>query len=216
MFKGYEDVIVQDIKLNTDNVLFRKQKYYSPSEGKTYLAELPTGYEGQFGLGLKALVVSQYFQGNMTQGKLLEFLSDIGISISAGQLSKLLIKGHQAFHTEKQEVYQTGLVSSPWQHIDQTSARVGGKNQICNVVCNPLYTIYYTTERKDQLTVLDVLQGGKERQFLLNAQSFELMESFNLPLENPGWTATTALGHYVGGGELPQNSCTTSCRTWAK
>lgn len=27
-FKGYEEVIVQDIKLNTDNILFRKQKYY--------------------------------------------------------------------------------------------------------------------------------------------------------------------------------------------
>jgi len=47
-FKGYfreasrrEEVIVQDIKLTTDNVLGRKQKYYSPSEGKTYLAELP-------------------------------------------------------------------------------------------------------------------------------------------------------------------------------
>ena len=122
----------------------------------------------------------------MTQGKLLEFLSDIGISISAGQLSNLLIKGHQAFHTEKQEVYQAGLVSSPWQHIDQTSARVEGKNQICNVVCNPLYTVYYTTERKDRLTVLDVLQGGKERQFLLNAQSFELSESNKAVAENPG------------------------------
>jgi len=63
---------------------------------------------GQFGPGLKALVVSQYFQGNMTQGKLLEFLSDIGISICAGQLSNLLIKDHKAFHTEKQEVYQAG------------------------------------------------------------------------------------------------------------
>ena len=65
-----------------------------------------------------------YFQGNMTQGKLLEFLSDIGISISAGQLSNLLIQDHQAFHSEKQEVYQAGLASSPWHHLDQTSARV--------------------------------------------------------------------------------------------
>jgi hypothetical protein len=28
-FKGYEDVVVQDIKLETDIVLFRKEKYYS-------------------------------------------------------------------------------------------------------------------------------------------------------------------------------------------
>jgi len=124
-FKGYEEVIIQDVKLTTDNVLFRKEKYYSSGSGRTYLADLPAGYEGQFGPGVKALVVSLYFQGNMTQGKLLEFLSDIGISISVGQLSNLLIKGHQAFHTEKQKVYQAGLASSPWQHLDQTSARVG-------------------------------------------------------------------------------------------
>jgi hypothetical protein len=35
--------------------------------------------------------------------------------------------------------------SSPWQHIDQTSTRVDGQNQHCNIVCNPLYTIYSTT-----------------------------------------------------------------------
>jgi regulator of replication initiation timing len=52
-FKGYQEVIIQDITLSTDNVLFRKEKYYSPSVGKTYLAELPCGYEGEFGPGIK-------------------------------------------------------------------------------------------------------------------------------------------------------------------
>lgn len=101
--------------------------------------------------------------------------------MSAGQLSNLLIKDHQIFHTEKQEVYQAGLVSTPWQHLDQTCARVGGKNQTCQVVCNPFYTVYHTTQKKDRLTVLDVLQGGLPRQFLLNAQALKLMKTFNLP-----------------------------------
>ncbi len=47
-FKGYEEVIVQDIVLKTDNVKFRKQKFYSAQRGKTYLAWLPAGYEGEF------------------------------------------------------------------------------------------------------------------------------------------------------------------------
>lgn len=59
-FKGYEEVIVQDILLQTDNVLFPKEKYYSPSEGKTYLAPLPSGYDGEIGPGVKALVKSLY------------------------------------------------------------------------------------------------------------------------------------------------------------
>ena len=65
-FKGYEEVIVQDILLKPDNVLFRKQKYYSPQTGKTYLAPLPTGYDGEFGPLIKALVMSLYYGGNMT------------------------------------------------------------------------------------------------------------------------------------------------------
>ena len=52
-FKGYVDVVVQDIVVKTDNVLFRKEKYYSPSTGKTYLARLPRGYEGELGPGVK-------------------------------------------------------------------------------------------------------------------------------------------------------------------
>ena len=180
-FKGYEEVIVQDIILTTDNVLFRKQKYYSPSEGKTYLAGLPSGYSGEFGPGIKALVISLYYGGNITQGKLLAFLEDIGISMSAGHLSNLLIKNHSDFETEKSEVYYSGLESSPWQHFDQTGARVGGVNYTTNVVCNPLYTVYFTTPNKDRLSVLKGLQNGQELEFILNPLTFSLLENFQLP-----------------------------------
>lgn len=147
-FKGYEEVIVQDILLETDNVLFLKPKFYSPSEGKTYLAPLPAGYDGEFGRGIKALVISLYYGGNMTQGKLLEFLEDIGISMSAGYLSNLLIKNTVDFESELNKVYISGLESTTWQHLDQTSARVKGINHTTNVVCNPLYTVYSTTLKK--------------------------------------------------------------------
>ena len=48
-FKGYEDVIVQDLEFRPDTIQFRKEKYYSPSQKRTYLAPLPPGYTGQFG-----------------------------------------------------------------------------------------------------------------------------------------------------------------------
>jgi hypothetical protein len=69
IFKGYEENVVQDILMKTDNVRFLKEKYYSPSLGCTYLAELPTGYEGQFGPGIKAL----YHGGLMSEPKIIEF-----------------------------------------------------------------------------------------------------------------------------------------------
>ncbi len=180
-FKGYEEVIIQDILLKTDNVLFRKQKYYSPQTGKTYLASLPDGYDGEFGPGIKALVMSLYYGGNMTQGKLLEFLEDIGISMSAGYLSNLLIKNQEVFVIEYQEVYESGLESSPWQHFDQTGARVGGVNHTTNVICNPLYTIYQTTRNKDRLSVLKVFQNTRSLEFILNSLTYELLETFKVP-----------------------------------
>ncbi len=59
-FKGYDEVIVQDIEFKTDNVLFRKEKFYSKMTRETYTAQLPKGYTGQFGPGLKALTIVLY------------------------------------------------------------------------------------------------------------------------------------------------------------
>ena len=42
-YKGYEDVVVQELRMSTDNVKFRKEKYYSPSTGQSFLAPLPPG-----------------------------------------------------------------------------------------------------------------------------------------------------------------------------
>ena len=119
----------------------------------------------------------------MTQGKLLEFLEDIGISISTGTISNLLIKNQEYFEAEYKEVYTEGLVSSPWQHFDQTGARVGGVNHTTNVICNPLYTIYQTTRNKDRLTVLKVLQNTTELEFILNSLTYELLETFKVPIK---------------------------------
>ncbi|MEO1184712.1 MAG: transposase [Cyanobacteria bacterium J06636_27] len=144
------------------------------------MAPLPTGYEGEFGPGIKALVMSLYYGGNITQGKLLEFLEDIGVSISAGTISNLLIKNQENFEAEYEEVYKEGLASSPWQHLDQTGARVAGVNYTTNVICNPLYTIYQTTRYKDRLTVLKVLQNRTELSFILNEMTYELLETFKV------------------------------------
>ena len=181
IFKGYEEVIVQDIKLVTDNIKFRKKKYYSPSTKKTYLSKLPPGYEGQFGPGIKSLVISLYYGGNMTQSKVSEFLSNIGISISTGQISNILIKNQNNFDQEQTEVYCAGFASTPWQHFDQTGARVGGENFTTNVICNPLYSIYLTTEKKDRLNVIKCLVSSSSLNFILNQESRKLLDGFGLP-----------------------------------
>jgi hypothetical protein len=81
VFKGYERIIVQNLKLVLDNVCFERATYYSASTGKTYLAPLPEGYDGQFGPDLKALILSLHHLGNVSQPALHTFLTHAGVHI---------------------------------------------------------------------------------------------------------------------------------------
>ena len=179
-FKGYEDVVVQDLDLRTDNIRFRKEKYYSPGQKRTYLAAMPTGYQGQFGPGVRTWVVSLYYAGAMSEPKILDLLHTVGMSMSAGQLSDLLIKDQEAFHAERAEVVRAGLSSSPWQHLDSTGTRVNGKNEHCHVLCNPLYTAYCTTAAKDRLSLLRVLLGGADPTFRVNERALSLLKQLGV------------------------------------
>lgn len=197
IFKGYEENIVQDILLKTDNVRFLKEKYYSPSLGSTYLAELPTGYGGQFGPGIKALSLALYHGGLMSEPKILEFFENVGIQISKGTLSNLLIKGHADFHAEKEAVYEAGLASSDYQHFDDTPTRFNGKNNYCHVICNWLYTAYFTKAGKDRLTVLDVLRQGRKRIYVLNVEALAYLDGMPFSKETrrilEGWRSETVM-----------------------
>lgn len=180
-FKGFEEVVVQDIRLVTDNVCFAKEKYYSPSQGRTYLAPLPAGYVGEFGPGIRSLVLTLYYASGMTEPKIEELLGHIGIFISAGQVSNLLIKGQEQWHEEKDAVWRAGLASTGWQHLDDTATRVNGENQHCHIICNPYYSAYFTLPGKDRLTVIQLLQGGDSPDFLLNRQTASWLALFNTP-----------------------------------
>jgi hypothetical protein len=190
-FKGHEDVVVQDIMLRTDNIVFHKQKYYAASTRRTYLAQLPRGYEGQFGPGIKALTLAFYFGMGSSEPKILEFYENVGVQISEGELSNLLIKDQDGFHAEKDAVYEAGLQSSPWQQTDDTLTRVDGQNQHCHVVCNPVYTAYHTLPTKERLSVLDVLRNGRLRTFRLNAEALGYLN--NLPWSKAAWRMLQSL-----------------------
>lgn len=179
-FQGYREVIIQDLVFRTDNVRFLQEVYYAASTDHTYVAPLPHGYDGEFGPGLKALVIVLYFACLMSEPKIRELVAHAGVQISDGQISNLLIKKQARFHAESDAVYDAGLRSSPWQQIDDTGTRVNGQNQHCHLVCNPVYTVYRTTASKDRLSVIDVLRNGRPRTFLLNAEAIGYLERVGL------------------------------------
>src|SRR2546429_6376055 len=92
----------------------------------------------------------------------------------------MLSSGQQQLQPEKEAIVEAGLSSSPWQHIDDTGTPVNGRNWHCQVLCNPLYTAYTTTIRKNRLTVIDVLRNQRGRIFRLNKEAFGLMRQFKV------------------------------------
>jgi hypothetical protein len=179
-YKGCETVVVQELLVKTENVRFHKEKYYSASKGKTYLAELPPGYGGQFGPGIKSMILTLYFGVGTSEPKIREFLVNMGVQISKGEISDLLIQKQETFHAESEAVYEAGLRSSPWQQSDHTETRVNGERRHCQVVCNPAYTSYHTRPKVDRLTALDVLRQGRKRIFVLNEEAFGYLENVAL------------------------------------
>jgi hypothetical protein len=167
-FKGYDEVVVQDLIVRTDNVRFRLAKFYSPSTGKTYRAPLPPGYRGQFGPGIKALTLGFAYETHVSLPQMHRFFTQAGTLISRGQVARLVTERLQTFHAEAAAVLEGGLHSSPWQHFDITSTRVNGKNHACHVLGNPLFTVYTTLPGQDRQSVLDVLRGGAPRTFRLD------------------------------------------------
>ncbi|MDQ2807362.1 MAG: transposase [Chloroflexota bacterium] len=169
-FKGYEDVLVQDLRVECDVIRFRKEKFYSPSVGQTFLAPLPAGYGGQFGPDLHAFVLSQYFGANVSQPALQRLLGYCGVDISRGQLAHILTDAGAPFHAESSEVLAAGLASSFYQQADDTSTRVAGQNCVCQVLTNPCYTAYRTTDGKDRLSVVSALTDQQPLRYLLTAR----------------------------------------------
>jgi regulator of replication initiation timing len=179
-FKGYEPVIVQDLKIETENIEFKKEVYYSPSCKKTYTGKVPAGYEGGYGPSVKSLTIIMKYACNMSEPKILEFFNNFGIDISSATISRMLIKKQDVFHEEKKEIFKAGLCSSVYQQADDTSARVDGQNYYTHVLCNNLYTAYFTEKHKDRLTILDILRGYGERSYLFNEETFKLLEKLKV------------------------------------
>jgi len=180
--KGYSDIVIQDIKIITDNVRYRREAYYSPSTNKTYLADLPADVagKGEYGVGIRSLIPLLKSECHLPERSILGFLQNFGIEISSATISNLWTKGYTDFHQEKADIFEAGLSSTCYQQIDDTGARVKGQNHYTQILCNPFYSAYFTTPRKDRLTVLGIFTHSAPRQFLYNAEAISLLDGFKL------------------------------------
>lgn len=178
--RGYEPILVQEILITTDNVEYKKEIFFSPSENRFYVGELPTGIVGRFGPGIRSLVCTLKYVANMSQPKIKELLENCGVDISQSTISRILTNDETGFNQEKKDIFRAALEHTPYHQIDDTTVRVNGKNQYSQIFCNPLYTAFFTVPRKDRLTILDLLLCGRERTYRFDEKAFCLMADFKL------------------------------------
>jgi hypothetical protein len=180
IFKGYKGKIVQDIVIQSDNVLFEREIYWSPSKQKTYMGPIPFGYEGDFGPNINSQIISFKYVNNMSIPKIKQFYSDFNVQISESYISNRLTKRLEIFHDEKSELYMASLEVGAFQQIDDTGCRVNGKNYYTHIVCNDLCTVFFTTPKKDRMTIIDILRNFGSRVFIFNEETFDLLKQLRI------------------------------------
>jgi len=90
VFKYYQDVIVQNITIKTDNVKYRRAAYYSPSQKKYYYGALPDEArgKGEYGVGIRTLIPVLKTECNMSQQRIQGFFHNFGINVSATYIAQ--------------------------------------------------------------------------------------------------------------------------------
>lgn len=179
--KGYRDRVVQGLKIEAHNIKYRLERFVSESTGEFYEAELPGGCGDGFTPALKSWILTLYYDYRVPEDKIWLFLKDIGIMISAGHISNILIKDRDMFHAEKKEILSAGIASTPFQHMDETGARVMGEKQYFSVLCNEFYSAFFINPRKNRMTVLKILSQKDKLHYTINGMTIKYLEEKNVP-----------------------------------
>jgi hypothetical protein len=177
-FKGYQDVLVQDLVLRPQVVRFRRERWLTP-DGQTVIAPMPAGIVGHFGPELRRFVLFQHHQGQVTVPRLVAQLTSLGLAISKRQVVRLLNAGQEPFLDEAQDVLRAGLSTAAWISVDDTGARHRHRNAVCTQLGNDQFAAFATTGSKSRLNFLEVLRAGY-RDYVVNAEALAYMRQRDL------------------------------------
>jgi len=177
-FKGYEDILVRDLRLSAEVIRYRRERWVLPS-GETVLASLPTGIVGGFGPELRRFVLALHAQGQVTTERLTALLNGIGVGISKRQVVRLLAEPLDDFVAEDQEVLRVGLATARWITVDDTAARHARKDGFTTQVGDDRFTVFRTGTSKSREAFLSVLRAG-HTDYVVNAAALDYMRGHSL------------------------------------
>lgn len=177
-FRGYEDVLVQDLKISVEVMRYRRERWETAA-GERIIAPLPPGILGGFGPELRRFIVAGHFQGQVTSERLTALLSGMGIQISKRQVVRLLSRGLGELVDEDQAVLRTGLETARWVSVDDTSARHDGRDGYVTQLGDNRFTIFRTGFSKSRRAFLSLLQAGCS-DHVINDAALTKMRTMNM------------------------------------
>lgn len=181
VFKFYKTVVVQDIIFQRDNVEYTLAMYYSPSLHTTFAPELPLEHrQGGYGSNLRALMQVLNRECNVTEGGIEKLLLSLGLKISAGTVSNLLLEPEDWACRERAEILEAGIESSPYVQTDSTQNKQKGVAMKTHTIGAMYFVVYCTLGSKARLDILNALSGNPKEglQITYNEQGRALLESF--------------------------------------
>jgi Transposase IS66 family len=160
-FKGYAIYSIQELTVTPKDVMYKLEVWQTP-DGSTIRALLPKEVEGShFGSDLRALIHGLYANG-MTQPAIFQFIANVGIEISEGQIHNILMGEAKAYEKHSEEILSAGLQEAPYIRVDDTGAKHCHKNSYCTHIGGEYFAYYKTTVSKSRLNFLTLLAQGKE------------------------------------------------------
>ncbi len=177
-FKGYEDILVRDLRLSAEVIRYRRERWLLPS-GETVLADLPAGIVGGFGPELRRFVLALHAQGQVTTERLTALLDGIGMEISKRQVVRLLAEPLDGFVAEDQAVLRAGLATARWVTVDDTAARHARKDGFTTQVGDNRFTVFRTGPSKSREAFLSLLRAG-HTDYVVNPAALDYMRGHGL------------------------------------
>ncbi len=177
-FLGYEDILVQDLKIQVVTVRYRKERWAGP-DGERIVAALPAGILGGYGPELRRFIAAGHFQGQMTTERLTALLTGMGMAISKRQVVRLLSQGLEGLIAEDQAVLRAALETAPWITVDDTGHRHAGKDGVVTQIGDDRFAVFRSGPSKSRRAFLALLRAGHE-DFVVDAEALQYMRERGL------------------------------------
>jgi regulator of replication initiation timing len=116
--------VVQDIIITTNNILYKGCDKKCKNCGKVFKVQIPLDIKNlQFGPSLSAWISCFAYDFRASQVTIHRFLSELGIQISKGQISNMILNNAQKLRSSYTSLKRIGIGKSKYLHTDATGAK---------------------------------------------------------------------------------------------